>query len=189
MATGIFFSEQWLKENSAIDENVDMKYIRITIEECQKLHILTILGTALYNEINTQVVAGSVTSLNQTLLNDYIQPALKYWVLYEGIDLFHFKITNKAIMKKNSDNSQPIEISEIERLMDRHKHKAEEFSQRLTNYLLANTTSYPLYWNPGSTYDTIHPDMNNYSTGWVLDDTAQGYKDIETARSKFYPYK
>lgn len=171
MAVALFITEQFIKDNTLIDGNVDMKYLTTTIADAQRLHILPILGTALYNEISTQIIAGTVSANNQTLLNDYIQDALKYWVIYEGIDLFIYKVTNKSISKKNSDNSNPIDQVDVIRLMDRNKDKAEWFSQRLTDYLLANTTTYPLYLNPGSSYDTIKPKVNNYDTGWNIDDT------------------
>ena len=182
MATALFISEQFIKETSAIDENVDMKYIGITIDKCQKKYILDILGTGLYNELQTQILAGTVTSLNRTLLDNYIQDALKYWVLYEGIELFTYKITNKSIVTKTSENSQPIDLSVVTRLMDGYKDDAEFFSEKITKYLCANSSSYPLYLNPGNTIDTVYPNKNNYTTGWVLDNNINGYKDIDTAR-------
>lgn len=171
----LFITENFIKETTAIDGNVDTKYITIAIEDAQKMHILPILGTALYNEIAGQVTAGSVSANNQTLLNDYIQDALKYWVVYEGIDLFQYKITNKAVSTKTSDNSQPIPEVDVIRLMDRNKDKAEFFSERLTKYLVANITTYPLFNNPGSSYDTIHPNYDNYTTGWVLGNAPSTY--------------
>lgn len=175
MATALFVTEQFIRENTLIDGNVDEKYITITIADAQRIHILPILGTGLYNELSTQILAGTTTSDNQTLLEDYIADALKYWVIYEGIDLFNYKITNKAIMTKNSDNSQSIEQNELIRLMDRNRDKAEYFSERLTKYLITNNTTYPLFDNPGTDYDTVHPKRNNYTTGWNLDDGYNSY--------------
>lgn len=184
MATALFISEQFIKDNTIIDGNVDNKYITNTIAECQDMHILPILGTALYNEINSQIVAGTVSAQNQTLLNTYIQPALKYYVLMEGMDLFNYKVTNKSIAKKTSDNSQPVDEVDVIRLMDRNKDKAEYYSQRLTNFLLANITTYTLYTNAGSTIDTIYPKGNNYTTGWNLGNVKSDY-GLLTSKSKF----
>lgn len=175
MADGLFISENYIKENTLIDGNVDAKYIKITIADAQRLHILPILGTGLYNEISGQITAGTLTALNRTLLRDYIQDALKYWVVYEGIDLFTYKVTNKSIVKKDSDNSESISESEGIRLMDRNRDKAEYFSERITKYLIENETDYPLYTNAGDGYDTVHPKKNNYTTGWNLDDVERNY--------------
>ena len=173
--TGLFVTAQFIKENTLIDGNVDEKYISVTVDDVQRLHILPILGTALYNELNAQIIAGNVTALNTTLLTDYIQDALKYWVIYEGIDLFTYHITNKNISTKSSDNSQPIQQIDVIRLMDRNKDKAEFFSERITKYLCANEASYPLYNNAGTSIDTVQPNRNNYTTGWALDSDNNTY--------------
>jgi hypothetical protein len=167
--TALFVTEQFIKENTLIDGNVDMKYITITIADAQRMHILPILGTALYNELDSQIINGNLTALNTTLLNDYIQDALKYWVIFEGIDLFTYHVTNKNISTKSSDNSQPIQQIDVIRLMDRNRDKAEYFSQRITKYLCTNEALYPLYNNPGSDFDTVFPNKNNYTIGWNLD--------------------
>ena len=187
MATALFITEQFIKDNSVIDENLDMKYLTVTIDKCQKKYIRPILGTALYNELGTQINAGTLTALNTTLLDSYIQEALLYYVLFEGISLFTYKITNKSIMKKNSDNSQPIDSEEVAVMRDGYKDDAEYFSELATNYLIANSSSYPLFLNPGNTLDTIRPNMNNFTCGWVLGDTVN-IGNIEISRSKYKPY-
>lgn len=187
MATlGLFVTEQYLKENTLIDGNVDVKYLNNLIIDAQRLHILPILGTALYNQLDTQIVAGTTTALNQTLLDDYIQDALKYWIIYEGIDIFTYHVTNKSVSTKTSDNSQPVQQIDVIRLMDRNKEKAEFFSERVTKYLCANEASYPLYNNAGSSVDTIYPNRNNFTTGWNLDDGDKTYGlDIDYGRERY----
>jgi len=170
MATGLFISASFIKANTNIDGNVDDKYIVNTIADAQKMHIRPIIGTALFDSISAQIIAGTTTSLNQGLLNNYIQDALKYWVLYEGVDVFHYKITNKAVMEKSSDNSQPVQTIDIIRIKDSFRDKAQFFSKQCSLYLLANIPLFPLFVNPGVTIDTVFPNVNNYTTGWNIDD-------------------
>lgn len=168
MANILFISEQYVKDTSYIDENVDMKLLRSNILETQDIRILPILGSALYSELKTQVSAGTLTTLNRTLLDTYISPALKYWVLSDGAYFLQYKIMNKGIVTRNSENSQNIQVNELDRLTDFFKDRAEIYSQRVTNYLLENETSYPLYTNAGSGVDTIHPTFDNYTQNWYL---------------------
>jgi len=168
----LFITEAHIKEVSIIDENIDAKLIMNAIREAQDINIHPILGTGLYNELKTQVNAGTVTALNVTLLDDYIKWALIYWTLYQGVDIFTYKIRNKGIYKQSSENSTSLDLEETRRLMDAFRNKAEWYSERITKYLLENQTSYPLYINPGNTVDTIHPKRNNYTTDWYLG----GYK-------------
>lgn len=191
MARALFISENFVKENSPVNGNVDDKYIRSTIDLCQRLYILPILGTALYNEIITEVNANSVSADNVTLLEDYIQDALLYYTLSEAISLMVYKMENKSIVKKNSDNSTPIDSYEVSMLRDSFKDKAEMFANRATKYLIENATAtkYANYLDAGSGVDTIHPNKNNYTTGWVLDDEVN-IKGIDTYPSEraFYQY-
>lgn len=168
MAVALFISEQYVKDTTVIDENVDMKLLRDTIELCQEKYILPLLGTGIYNEIVTEVLAGSVSAKNTTLLDSYINKCLRWWVQYEGVDVLTYKFMNKSVVKKNSENSQPIDMEEVRRLMEKWRTNAEMYSQRLTNYIIANNTTYTLYDNPGSTSDTIYPKKNSYTTSiWL----------------------
>ena len=170
MATVLFLTEQYLMETSVINDNADIELLKPVIKECQDIYIHSILGTGLYNELQTQITASTLTALNTTLLDTYIQPALRYWVQFESAPILTYKFMNKSIVKKNSENSTPVELNELKFLMDKFKDKAEWYSQRLTEYLCANQVSYPLFNNPGSTSDTIHPQGSQYSAGMYLGD-------------------
>ncbi len=168
MAIALLVSEQFIKDTTVIDENVDMKLIRDTIELCQDKYILPLIGTGLYNEITAQILASSVSALNTTLINDYIAKALKWWVQYEGADVFTYKFNNKSIVKRNSDNSTPIDMEEVRRIMEKWRTNAELYSQKITDFLIANSSAYPLYYNPGQTSDTVYPKKNSYTTSIYL---------------------
>jgi hypothetical protein len=168
MARVAFISETYIKDNSFIDENVDVNLLRSEILDVQELRILPILGTGLFDELKTQITANTVTALNRTLLNDYVKPALKFWVLFDSALIFTFKITNKSIYKKTAENSETVATTDLDRIMDYCKIRAEFYSERITKYLIQNCTSYPLYENSGDGYDTIHPNNNNYTQGIYL---------------------
>lgn len=177
---GLIITEQFIKDNTQIDENVDIVHIRNTIREAQDIYIHPLLGSGLYNEIIAGIVAGSTSSNNQTLIDSgYLAWALTYWTLYEGVDTFTYKFRNKGIQKMSSENSQPISSEETKRLMDGFRNKAEWYSERVTRYLCENETTYPLYTNPGNGSDIIYPKKNNFTTGWFLgSDKKQNQIDI-----------
>lgn len=177
MAIALLVSEQYIKDTTVIDENVDMKLLRDVIELCQDKYIIPLVGTGIYNELQTQILANTLTALNTTLLDTYIAKAMKWWVQYEGVDVLTYKFNNKSVSKKTSENSQPIDMEEIRRLMEKFRTNAEMYSQRITQYLLANLTSYPLYSNAGSTIDTIHPKSQSYTTGIYLGNSIN-YKNL-----------
>jgi hypothetical protein len=167
----IFISEQALKDNSIINENVDMKVLLPVIKLAQEKFMLPILGTGLYNEIKAQVSAVTVSVLNKTLLDDYIQPALIWWIMAEAPMPLTYKFMNKSVATRSSENASPASLNDLLKLEERFKDNAQWYSQRITNYLLANHTLYPLYLSPGNTIDTIIPKKTMYSTGMYLGST------------------
>lgn len=165
----LFISENKLKENSFINENVDDKLLRTTIIQVQDMQIHPILGTGLYNEIKSQIVANTVTNLNRDLLQDYIQPVIIWWVMADGTIPLTYKFMNKSVVKKNSENSQSAELEELITVANNFKNKAEFYTKRLIKFLESNETIYPLYLNPGNDVDTLHPYRLAYQTGMNLD--------------------
>lgn len=183
MSNVIFISETYLKDSSYIDENVDVKLLRDSILETQDLRILPIIGTGLYDELKSQIQLGTKTALNNTLLDSYIKPALKYWVLLDSALILTFKVMNKSIVKRTAENTETIQTSDLDRLMDHFKIRAEMYSERITKYLLANNTSYPLFNTPGNSIDTIYPKMNNYTQGLYLGSKTGAWNiDIDKGR-------
>jgi hypothetical protein len=167
----IFISEQALKDNSIINENVDMKVLLPVIKLAQEKFMLPILGTGLYNEVKTQVSASNVSVLNKTLLDDYIQPALIWWIMAEAPMPLTYKFMNKSVATRSSENASPASLNDLLKLEERFKDNAQWYSQRITNYLLENSTLYPLYLSPGNGIDTIVPKKTMYSTGMYLGST------------------
>jgi hypothetical protein len=165
----LFISEETLLDNSIINENVSYTQIRPTVVKVQEMRIQPIVGSALYGELITQVVSGSTSALNQTLLEDYIQPAMIQWLYYELPMVLAFKYMNKGMVRRTSEESSQMSMEEITRLTDKVKNDSEWYSERITRYLMENRNSYPLWNSPPSALDTIYPNATNYRTGMVLD--------------------
>lgn len=168
-----------LKEISLINDNVDAKVIAPHILQCQDIYIQPLLGTALYNDLKTQIETDNTLStkpLYKTLLDDYIHLCLTWYIECEILSSNTYKIANKAVLTKSSDNSQPASLSEIFSLRDDMKNKAEWYAQRLAEYLSANSDDYPLYLQ-SQDLDGIYPKPTAYSTGIYLGGGGNDCKD------------
>lgn len=173
----LFISEQVLKDRSLLQDNVDPKLIKPTIKQAQDMYIEPVLGTGLYRELQEQIADNDVSVLNKTLLDNYITDCLCWFVASEMVMSLGYKLTNKNVLKKTSENSETASISDLFDLMNYYKNKGEWYAQRITNYLCENNTDYPLYDNPGTGVDIIHPNNTSYSTGMYLGDTPKDYKN------------
>lgn len=168
MANVLFISETFLKQNTQVSDNVDVKYIRESILWAQDSEIQTILGSTLYDYIKTQIAASTLTGVYKTLVDDYIQIALKHYVTAECLQMAHYKITNKGLQIQDSEQSAPASTSNVDRLVEKEINKADWYRQRLIDYLCENSSSYPEYQNPDDGVDVIHPTRNNFRTSIYL---------------------
>lgn len=178
---GLFIKPDAVKSTTYIDENIDEKYIRVAIETAQQIWIEPIIGSGIYDQLQTQIKAATLTTLNTTLLTDHIQPAMEYWTLYELVEPLLYKFNNKNIAKKTSDNSNPIDLNEAIHLKNKFKNIAEYKTERLRLYLVQNQSDFPLYYNPGSGSDVINPTGNTLASGsgWYLGNTSTENKSAE----------
>jgi hypothetical protein len=169
MAKVMFISEATLKQESILQDNVDMKVVTPTIYDVQNYFILPILGTSLYKDISSEIEGGSVSQKYKDLLDLYIQPTMIWYCRMELPLNINYKYFNKAVGVQNADNMNPASMDEIQMLMDRAKNKAEWYAERLTKFLLANQTTYPLYLTQTNVdIDTIFANRTNYTSGMVI---------------------
>lgn len=158
----------YLKENTPLNENLDDKLLKSAIKEAQEIYIRDIIGSGLYDELQSQAFAGTLSNLNSTLLNNYVAPCLKYYTLVESMLPLTFKFLNKSVATRTAEFAQPIGTSELSLIEQRYRDKAEYYADRLRNYLKENTTDYPLYLNPGTGFDVIRPSNTAFMGGMYL---------------------
>ena len=171
MSFAFFISESYLKENTPIDDNVDPKLLRMSMREAQDIYIRDLIGSGIYDELITQIVNSTLTAANTTLLNEYIAPCMKYYVLYDAAHIINYQIVNKGISTRNSEFQSPAEIGVIEALMTKWKDRGDYYANRLKAYLLQNLSTYPKYTNPGTGIDTIYPKNTQLLGGFYLGNT------------------
>lgn len=159
---------------SYIDSNYDNDTLTAVIFTQQDLHIKPLIGSGLYDQIEDQIIAGNLSALNTTL-RDLIRYALRFYVLADWQFEASAKNSNKGSQQMDGNNSRSAEEKMLIQRVQRYLDKAQVYAQRVTDYLCENSSSYPLYNNPGSGVDTIHPNKQNYSTNWVMDIPGENY--------------
>lgn len=165
----LFVSEQFLKDNSVIDNNVDYDKITSAIIHTQDIHLQKILGTPLFEDLCAKGLGSPTFNSDETtLIKKYIQKTVLWYLLMELPIEFKFKWMNKGIMVKSSDNSQAADTPDIKWLINHAKTKAEDYAQLLTDYLCFNSTLFPKY-NERSNFGLV-PSDTNFSCGLALDE-------------------
>lgn len=174
MAINLMMGETYLKQMGIINDNADMKVITPTIRNVQRLYVEDVLGTQLFNQILSQIGSNTVSSANQTLLDDWILPFMECYVIKECAPVFKMRYMNKGLMVKSSDNSQPVTHEEMLYMMDKFDNDAQKLAQKCTAYLADNTATYPLFLTNYRYYES-QPNQNNFSSGFYTKDRNEDY--------------
>lgn len=155
MARPLYFNQTYFYENTSVDENTNWKQLRPIIWDCQNIYIQDIIGSALFDEVNGQIVADTLTALNTTLVDDYIAPCLRNYVMMEAQVTMLYKFRQRSVSKDRSDYSNPVDFKEHRYIKDQYQIKAEKYAVKIQDYLIANLTDYPLYNTWVNTDDVI----------------------------------
>lgn len=155
----LFISENFIKNNTEIDENVDVKKLLPSVWWCQKAFIEKILGSPLYEDLSDKIIADNLTADDIILVDQYIADALLNYFLSEVQVPLLFNFRNKSVSNDNSQFSNPIDYVEHRYLKSFYLPRAEYFGQRLDDYLCANSTLYPKYTEHNSSDELIPRDL------------------------------
>lgn len=158
----LLISEEYLKQRSLINDNVDACYIAPAIIDAQEIHLQQLIGTQLLSKIYT-LVADEQLDANpnyKTLLEQYIQPYLVYEVQSEILTGLYAKIRNQGVVNYVDTNTTQMTIADINFLKSDFKTKASFEADRMCKYIIANARNYP-EWGRCESVADMHSDPTN----------------------------
>tara|TARA_B100001939_G_C16834668_1_gene570283 strand:- start:274 stop:771 length:498 start_codon:yes stop_codon:yes gene_type:complete len=162
----LFITLKELKRKSIFDGNLDADKIIQFIEVAQDTEIQTYLGTKLYDKLQSDIIANSLTGNYKTLVDDYIKPMLIWYTQAAFIPYAAYQISNGGIYKHNSENATSVDQSEINALASHATETAEFYTQRFMDHMNYNSNLYPEYISNQN--DGMYPEKDVNFTGWVL---------------------
>lgn len=139
----LFISENELKNNNIVQQNVDSNLISPFIKTAQDIYIEPFLGTVLTQQLKDKITNNQITNEWEELLIRYIAPAHVQYAMYESMPFNVAKWTNKSITYKSSENSQPLDLTDIKELRKMVLNTAELYMEKLKCYLEENPTLFP----------------------------------------------
>ena len=155
---------------TALNGNLDPDKFMFSIKVSQDIHIQNYLGTQLFNKLKTLVVNGDVDDVGnanyKTLLVDYVKPCLIHYAMVELLPNIAYTISNKGIYRHNSENSDTAAKEEIDSLISKERILAQQYTERLLDFLGNNSIDFPEYNSNGA--GDVFPDSNNNNIGWFI---------------------
>jgi hypothetical protein len=166
MAEALFITREDIVKFTALNGNVDTdKFIQF-VKIAQDIHIQNYLGTKLFQKLQADIIAGTLTGDYQTLVVTYVKPMLIHWGMVEYLPFAAYTIANKGVYKHSSENSENVDKNEVDYLLEKERNIAQNYTQRFIDYMSFNQQLFPEYRSNKN--NDIFPDsMNNY-TGWYI---------------------
>jgi hypothetical protein len=162
----LFISPEDLVKRTAINGNVDRDQMIQFIKIAQDIHVQALLGTDLYNRLKTDVLNNTLAGNYETLLEDYVQDVLVHYSMTEILPFLAYKVSNGGVFKKQSENSEGIEKSELEYLIQRERDIAEHYGRRLVSYLTFYGSLTPEYYENQN--GEMYPTDGQSFHGWYM---------------------
>tara|TARA_R110000744_G_scaffold96503_2_gene186470 strand:+ start:307 stop:807 length:501 start_codon:yes stop_codon:yes gene_type:complete len=166
MAKALFVKTIEIAEYTALNGNVDVDKFKQFMWIAQELDIQNYLGTDLYDKINDDILAGTLTGNYLTLTNEYIKPMLIHFTMVQYLPWAAYTIANQGVFKHSSENSESVSKNEVDYLIDKELSIAKHYAKRFTDYICFESALYPEY-NTNSNGD-MFPDKEVNFSNWFL---------------------
>ena len=166
MAQALFITTKDIAEFTALNGNVDVDKFTQFIKIAQDLDVQNYLGTDLFDKINNDIVAGTLTGNYQTLVSKYIKPMLIHFAMVQYLPWAAYTIANQGVFKHSSENSESVSKNEVDFLIDKELSIANHYAKRFTDYICFESALYPEY-NTNSNGDMFPNKKVNFSN-WFL---------------------
>ena len=167
MADILILTNEQLISGSPLGGNIDIDKYQSVIKETQVLVIEPILGTKLYNKVLADFDANTLAGDYLELHTKYLVPVLVHSVAAEYITVASFNVANGGVFRYSPQDAIPASMSEISKLADNERAKADIYIQRLQDYLCnKNIAEYDAPQD--NTYDVKKDTNVGLMGGWRL---------------------
>ena len=166
MAFGLLITRNDIIKNTPLGGAIDADSLLPFIRTAQEKYILNLVGTVLYNKLQDDVESQTAfTGYYLTLVEDYIKPTLIWYSCVEYIPFSATSFKSEGAVKHKSEQSEPVPKIEIDYLAAKAQDNAEYYATRMQDYLIANGTNIPEFFETTGDTTNIFPDQSNQYFG------------------------
>lgn len=166
----LLIDDTTLKENSAIDVNVQAQYIHVAITKAQEIELQTLIGTYLLDTLCTKKDNDELADEYLTLYDEYIVPFLINMAMANIQKTISYKTRNEGVVTTGSDNSVQQALNEVHSMEQEYKNMADFYANRMTDWLCANSSAIA-EWGVCRTCADMPSRPGGYTTGMYLGGT------------------
>ena len=141
----LLIEENEVKEASSVSITFPVEKMRPFILEAQDLELPPLICDEYYAELIDQAENDTLTPANETLLNDYLKPALARLSLYRILLFAGISVVDSGIVRKSGLNSEPVADEDMERRRIQIRSDAKRYLNRMMAFLDDNIEDYQTF--------------------------------------------
>lgn len=168
MAQAYFISQKYLKDNSPLAANVDIKELYPFARTAEEIYIQEAIGTSLFNRLVESLNASPQnTTADEITLLLKIRDCTLWYTCFEALPFLAIKLRNIGVVKQTDANLESGSRDDVSYLRNLCKTKAEHYMRILQRYLCENSNLFAEYRCSGWNCSEILP-TTRVSTGCDL---------------------
>lgn len=139
-------SENFIKNNSNINDNIDNKFLQSALREAQEINLQSLIGTKLLRKLQNLVKTGEIEESGNTFYKECVDQC-QYFLLYHSVAkltmITGVHLSNFGPNNPSDENMQSLYFSDLSQVEQYYVNKADHFALMLQDWLLENYKELP----------------------------------------------
>lgn len=138
----LFISENYLRTNFNISENLQSQFIIPAIRNAQFIKYQAIVGTDLYKRLEDGIMEEDLNDDEKELL-EMSKPFIAYSAIVDLVVTTNVKIDNIGVNITSDERVNTLGVKDMFQIKDYYQHKADFYCMALQNFIFNNKEKYP----------------------------------------------
>lgn len=142
MTNVLFISEDFIKTNSGLNDNLFGKSLLPAIREAQDIYLQQIIGSTLYHKLLELVDEGTIGDTGNTiykeLLDEYVRSYMLYQTIVQVIPVTNVKLSNYGTTLSDDQYLVNLSQGDAELIEKHYSIIADFYARRLQEFILNN---------------------------------------------------
>lgn len=143
----LLISENYIKSNFNLDDNLSPKYIQSAIRQAQKQGLKQVLGKTLYDTICSMVEDNTIRLYENEVYKsilDEAQAYLGYETISRIIMMQSSKVANLGVIKTKDENTENVGLEELTFLKDYYQSQSDFCKYELQEFVKSVVDELPV---------------------------------------------
>ena len=169
MTNVLFISEDFIKTNSGLNDNLFGKSLLPAIREAQDIYLQQIIGSTLYHKLLELVDEGTIGDTGNTiykeLLDEYVRSYMLYQTIVQVIPVTNVKLSNYGTTLSDDQYLVNLSQGDAELIEKHYSIIADFYARRLQEFILNNCEALDV---DACTCEGIKANLQNAATTGVF---------------------